>query len=119
MRYKKLNSTPRESATGLQRGLTGDFDEVARQRPLRMLCKVLEVEVEEFLGRRRYERSSTASARDSEEFRGCRNGYGKKRRVMVVSGTLSIRAPGCVRHLSGLNLKCFVPTSGDRIGSES
>jgi transposase-like protein len=58
-----------------------------------MLREVLEVEVEEFLGRKRHERSSTGSARDREEFRGYRNGYGQERRVTVGSGTLPIRAP--------------------------
>jgi len=92
-KYEKLNPTTRENEARLQQGLAGDLDEVARQGALRMLREVLEVEVEEFLGRKRHERSSTGSARNSEEFRGYRNGYGQERRVTVGSGTLPIRAP--------------------------
>jgi putative transposase len=92
-KYEKLNRTTRENGAGLQRGLAGDLDEVARQGALRMLREVLEAEVDEFLGRKRHERSSTGSARDNEEFRGYRNGYGEERRVTVGSGTLPIRAP--------------------------
>ena len=63
-KYEKLNLTTRENEARLNRGLPGDLDEVARQGALRMLREVLEVEVEEFLGRKRHERSSTGSARD-------------------------------------------------------
>ena len=62
-----------------------DLDQLARQGALRMLKDVLEQEVSEFLGRSRYERS--------EEFNGYRNGYGKRRKVAVGSGTLELRAP--------------------------
>ena len=92
-KYEKLNSTTRENEARLNRGLPGDLDEVARLGALRMLREVLEVEVEEFLGRKRHERSSTGSGRDSKEFRGYRNGYGQERRVTVGSGSLPIRAP--------------------------
>jgi transposase-like protein len=54
-----------------------------------MLQEVLEGEVEEFLGRKRYERSNGGG----EQFRGYRNGFGQERRVTVGSGTLPIRAP--------------------------
>jgi transposase-like protein len=54
-----------------------------------MLREVLEAEVEEFLGRKRYERSNG----EAERFLGYRNGYRKERQVTVGSGTLSIRAP--------------------------
>ncbi len=84
-----------------------------------MLREALEVEVEEFLGRKRHERISTGSARDSEEFRGYWNGYGQERRVTVGSWTLPIRALGCGRQLSGLHPKCSVPASGVWIGSKS
>jgi transposase-like protein len=68
---------------------TEDFgrslDEIARQGALRMLKDVLQAEVEEFLGRGRYERT--------QEYSGYRNGYGKKRQVVVGSGTMELRAP--------------------------
>lgn len=66
-----------------------DLDEVARRGALRLLREVLEAEVEEFLGRKRYERSSG----EGERFRGYRNGFGKERQVTIGSGTLPIRAP--------------------------
>jgi len=56
-KYEKLNPTTRENAVGLQRGLPGDLDEVARQGALRMLREALAVEVVEFLGWKRQERS--------------------------------------------------------------
>jgi transposase-like protein len=63
----------------------GDLDEIAREGARRMLADALEYEVEEFLGRKRYQRT--------EEFNGYRNGYGKKRKVAMGSGTVEIRAP--------------------------
>lgn len=62
-----------------------DLDAVVREGARRMLVAVLEAEVEEFLGRSRYERS--------DEFHGYRNGYGKTRRVAVGAGTIEVRAP--------------------------
>ena len=62
-----------------------NLDEIAREGARRMLMSVLEVEVEDFLGRKRYERQSGSV--------GYRNGYGKKRKVAVGSGTMDIRAP--------------------------
>jgi len=64
-----------------------DLDRIAREGAQRMLLDVLEQEVEGFLGRKRYERSEVT------EFAGYRNGYGKKRRVAVGSGTVEIQAP--------------------------
>jgi len=61
------------------------LDEIAREGARRMLMSVLEVEVEDFLGRRRYERQAGSV--------GYRNGYGKKRKVAIGSGTMNIRAP--------------------------
>lgn len=61
------------------------LDELACEGARRMLMDALEYEVEEFLGRKRYERS--------EEFTGYRNGYGKKRQVAMGSGTVEVRAP--------------------------
>ena len=71
----------KESTENFEKSL----DEVTLEGARRMLLSVLESEVEEFLGRRRYERQ--------EEFCGYRNGYGKQRRVAIGSGTLQIRAP--------------------------
>jgi transposase-like protein len=62
-----------------------DLDQLARQGALRMLKEVLEQEISEYLGRGRYQRT--------EDFNGYRNGYGKKRKVAVGSGTLEFRAP--------------------------
>lgn len=61
------------------------LDEVAREGARRMLMSVLEVEVEDFLGRKRYERQAGLV--------GYRNGYGKNRKVAIGSGTMNIRAP--------------------------
>ena len=61
------------------------LDEIARRGALGMLRDALEAEVAEVLGRRRYERS--------EEFNGYRNGFGKRRKVTVGSGTMELRAP--------------------------
>jgi len=63
----------------------GSLDELAKRGALRMLEDALNAEVEEFLGRGRYERS--------EEYSGYRNGYGKKRKVAVGCGTMELRAP--------------------------
>jgi putative transposase len=68
---------------------TGDFgkslDELALEGARRMLMFVLEGEVEDFLGRKRYERQEGSV--------GYRNGYGKRRKVALGSGTVAIRAP--------------------------
>jgi transposase-like protein len=61
------------------------LDEIAREGALRMLKDALEAEVSEFLGRGRYQRTF--------EFNGYRNGYGKKRKVAVGSGTMELQAP--------------------------
>lgn len=76
--YEKVGS---QSTEKFEKSL----DELALEGARRMLKAVLESEVEEFLGRRAYERGS--------EFRGYRNGYGKSRKVAVGSGTVQIRAP--------------------------
>ena len=61
------------------------LEEVTLEGARRMLVSVLESEVEEFLGRRRYERREGSA--------GYRNGFGKRRKVAIGSGTLQIRAP--------------------------
>jgi transposase-like protein len=92
-RYQKFNSSTSKKDQSLPAGLPPDLDEVARAGALAMLKEVLEAEVEEFLGRKRYERVSPDSGAAERGFRGYRNGYGKERRVTVGSGTLPIRAP--------------------------
>jgi putative transposase len=71
-----------EKSTG---NFGGVLDEIACEGARRMLVDALEYEVEEFLGRKRYQRA--------EEFNGYRNGYGKRRKVAMGSGTVEIRTP--------------------------
>jgi len=60
----------------------------ARQGIQRLLQQVLEDEVEQGLGRRRYERSAGIDA-----VGGYRNGHGKPRRLSLSSGTVTVRRP--------------------------
>ena len=53
-----------------------------------LLQRVLEEEVTELLGRRRYKRRSDVDANP-----GSRNGHGKPRRLSLMSGTIKIRRP--------------------------
>ena len=53
-----------------------------------MLQQVLEEEVEDVLGRRRYERREGVDAAP-----GYRNGWGKPRRLSLMSGTITVRRP--------------------------
>jgi len=62
------------------------LDTLARDGAQRMLVEALEQEVEEFLGRARYERCAG-------ERRGYRNGAGKPRKIAVGCGTVELRAP--------------------------
>ncbi len=86
---KKGENLPAPTVTAWSDCGVADLDEVARREALQLLREVLEAEVEEFLGRKWYERSSG----EGERFRGYRNGFGKERQVTVGSGTLPIRAP--------------------------
>jgi len=52
------------------------------------LQQILEEEVDELLGRRRYERKGPVDPR-----RGYRNGYGKRRRLSMSCGTIAVRRP--------------------------
>jgi putative transposase len=61
------------------------LDQVAREGACQMLQRVLEAEVEEFLGRVRYQRS--------EEFRGYRNGHGRKRTVAISTWAVPVKVP--------------------------
>lgn len=62
------------------------LDVLAREGAQRMLVGALEQEVEEFLGRARYEHSPG-------HHRGYRNGKGKPRKIAVGCGTLEVLAP--------------------------
>ncbi|MGH7316622.1 MAG: transposase, partial [Candidatus Rokuibacteriota bacterium] len=60
----------------------------AREAIRRWLQRLLEAEVEEALGRERYERRVGVDAPP-----GYRNGWGKPRRLSLMSGTLTVRRP--------------------------
>ena len=62
------------------------LDVLAREGAQRMLIDALAQEVEDFLGRARYERGAARR-------RGYRNGAGKLRKVAVGCGTLEVRPP--------------------------
>jgi putative transposase len=67
----------------------------ARDGVQRLLQRVLEEEVDQLLGRRRYERRDVVDAAP-----GYRNGFGKPRRVSLSLGTITVRRPR-VRGLEG------------------
>jgi transposase-like protein len=60
----------------------------AREGIRRLLQQLLEEEMEEVLGRRRYERREGVDAPP-----GYRNGFGKPRRLSLMSGTITVRRP--------------------------
>lgn len=60
----------------------------AREKIQRFLQALLEEEVTTFLGRRKSERRAAVDARP-----GYRNGYGKRRRLSLTWGTLTVRRP--------------------------
>ena len=66
----------------------------ARQGVQRLLQRVLEEEVDELLGRGRYERQTAVDA-----VPGHRNGFGKPRRLSLSNGTITLRRP----RVRGLN----------------
>jgi putative transposase len=82
--YDKSDSKSTEKSVGSWR-FGDNLDELAREGACRMLKAALEQEVKEFLGRGYYERQ--------EVFTGYRNGYGKRRKVALGSGTVELRAP--------------------------
>jgi putative transposase len=67
--------------------VTPTLDELAREGARRMLCAALEEEVASYLAAHQHERDGQGRALVA------RNGKGKKRRVTVGSGTISLRAP--------------------------
>jgi transposase-like protein len=60
----------------------------ARDGVQRLLQRVLEEEVDELLGRQRYERRETVDPTP-----GYRNGFGKPRRLSMSSGTITVKRP--------------------------
>ena len=62
------------------------IEELAREGARRMLERALAVEVDEFLGRPRYERRMLAE-------HGYRNGYGRPRSVAIGTWPVEVRAP--------------------------
>jgi transposase-like protein len=64
------------------------LEAVARQGIQRLLQQLLEEEVEQVLGRRRYERRDNVDAT-----LGYRNGFGKPRRLSAMAGTITVRRP--------------------------
>src|SRR5215831_14049786 len=72
-----------------------ELEAFARQGVQRLLQRLLQEEVEEVLGRRRYERREGVDA-----VPGYRNGFGKPRRLSAMAGTLTVRRPR-VRGLEG------------------
>lgn len=63
------------------------LEALARRAAQAMLQEALEEEAEEFLARRRYQRSGV------EQFRGYRNGAAKERKISIGSGTIKVRVP--------------------------
>src|SRR5260370_30365787 len=64
------------------------LEALARQGVQRLLQQLLEDEVEEVLGRRRYERRNGVNAPP-----GYGNGWGKPRRLSAMAGTVTVRRP--------------------------
>ena len=64
------------------------LEALARQGVQRLLQQLLEEEVEQALGRRRYERREGVDAPP-----GYRNGVGKPRRLSLMTGTITVRRP--------------------------
>ena len=64
------------------------LDDWLRQSAQMLIQQALEEEVTELLGRRRYERREAVDGAQ-----GSRNGYGKPRRLALMSGTVEVRRP--------------------------
>ncbi len=88
MRKKSIESGEESSAEW------ETLEAFARQGVQRLLQRVLEEEVDELLGRGRYERRTVVDAPS-----GYRNGFGKPRRLSLSSGTITLQRPR-VRGLS-------------------
>lgn len=70
---------------GGERPVPSALEALAREGARRMLERALEAEVDEFLGRQRYERGT--------DFRGYRNGYQRPRDLALGSWSIEVRAP--------------------------
>jgi putative transposase len=68
-----------------QESVRDTLEEVAREGARRLLAEMLELEVNEFLQRARYQRGQT--------FRGYRNGYAPERDIGVGVGAVKVRVP--------------------------
>jgi putative transposase len=75
-------------ATDRVKAILGDVEAFARQRIQSWFERLLEEEVEELLGRTRYERRNGIDAPV-----GYRNGLGKPRRLTLSAGTITVRRP--------------------------
>jgi putative transposase len=64
------------------------LERFARHGVQRLLQRVLEEEVDELLGRRRYDRRAVVDAAP-----GYRNGFGRQRRLSLSNGTITLRRP--------------------------
>ena len=73
---------------GESRPVWESLEGFARQGVQRLLQQVLEEEVEQALGRARYERRDGVDATP-----GYRNGFGKPRRLSALAGTITVRRP--------------------------
>ena len=73
---------------GESRPVWESLEGFARQGVQRLLQQVLEEEVEQVLGRARYERHEAVDATP-----GYRNGFGKPRRLSALAGTITVRRP--------------------------
>ncbi len=73
---------------GESRPVWESLEGFARQGVQRLLQQVLEEEVEQVLGRARYERRDGVDATP-----GYRNGFGKPRRLSALAGTIMVRRP--------------------------
>src|SRR5215510_114169 len=81
----------KEKSTGARaesRPIWETLETFARQGIQRLLQQLLEEEMEQVLGRRRYERRDGIDAAP-----GYRNGFGKPRRLALSSGTVTVRRP--------------------------
>lgn len=82
---KESYHDPRLVDEGGEGAVISELLSLAREGARQMLQRALEAEVEEFLGRQRYERGG--------DFRGYRNGYQRPRELAIGSWSVEIRAP--------------------------
>ncbi len=84
-RYSKNDGEAKGSGEG-RRSVVGDrLEEIAREGAQRLLAEMLELEVDEFLQRVRYQRG--------EAFRGYRNGHAPERAIGTGLGQVKVRMP--------------------------